>query len=187
MTDDPPPDEDVHGKLTIGWEVGWDGEWSSIGVGVGDIRGPYVELIEHRKGTGWLPERLVQLVERWDPIAVGCIGAGPSGAQVGAVLAAFQEAGIDPDLLHMMSMVDYRAACGGFYTDVTEGRLTRPERQGPLERAAADAAERKYSGAWVWEQRSATVPITPLVAVTVARALLPTEVDEEYDVLDSVL
>lgn len=186
LTDDPPRDDEVRGKVTIGFEVARDGEWSSIGIGVGDIRSPYVELVEHRKGTGWLPDRLVELVERWSPIAVGCIGAGPSGAQVGAILAAFQEAGIDGDLLSMMSMVDYRAACGGFYTDVTEGRLTRPDGQQPLDLAAGDAAERRHGDAWVWESRS--VPITPLVAVTVARALLPTEVEEDYDnVLESLL
>jgi len=106
--------------LTIGFDVARDGEWSSIAVGMGSLAEPYVELIEHRNGTAWLPARLVELVQKWSPIAVGCNGAGPAGAQVGPVLAAFAEAGIDADLLRQLNSREYQQACGGFYTSVTE-------------------------------------------------------------------
>lgn len=182
-----PPDVDV-GDITIGWEVTRDGTWASIGIGFGDIRTPYVELVEHRQGTGWLPARLVQLVQKWQPLAVGCINAGGSAAQVGSVLAAFREASIADDLLTLVSMTQYRAACGGMYSDVMEGRLHRFNAQGPLDTAVETAVERSYGpDSWLFESRSTSTPISPLVAVTIARALLPTEVDEDYDVLDSVL
>lgn len=164
------------GKITLTFDVSKDGEWSSIAIGAGTIFDPYVEVIEHRQAAGWLPRRLVELVDKWQPLAVGCNGAGPAGAQVGPVLQAFREAGISADLLHQMSAPEYKQACGGFYTDVVEGRLRRPDGQGPLDNAAANAAERPLGDAWAWDVRSATVPISPLVAVTIARALLPTEV-----------
>ena len=71
-----------------------------------------------------------------------------------------------------MNTVDYKQACGGFFADVIEGRLRRPANQGPLDVAAADAAERQLGDSWVWDLRSSVVPISPLVAVTIARSLL---------------
>ena len=166
------------GEITIAFDVDKDGQSSSIGVGAGSLKAPYVEVIEHRPGVGWLPARLVELVRTWKPIAVGCNGAGPAGGQVGPVLAAFAEAGLDANLLDQMDANRYKQACGGFYTDVIEGRLQRPaEGQGPLDVAAADASERPLGDAWAWERRQATVPISPLVVATIARALLPTEAD----------
>lgn len=163
------------GTVTIGFDVDLDGVWSTIGIGVGSLTAPYVEVIEHRQGVGWLPARLVELVKKWRPLAVGCNGAGPAGGQVGPVLAAFNEAGIDVNLLHQLNALEYKQACGGLYSDVIEGRLKRPAKgQGPLDVAAGDATERPLGDAWAWDRRRATVPISPVVAVTIARALLPT-------------
>lgn len=175
------------GQIAIAFDVSKDGEWASIGIAAGDIRQSYVEVIEHRKGTGWLPARLVELVQKWEPIGVGCNGAGPAGAQVGPVVQAFRDAGLSADLLSQLSSREYQQACGGFYTDVVEGRLKRPDGQTPLDAAAADAAERQLGDAWAWDRRNTTVPISPLVAVTIARALLPTDRPVTYDVLASVL
>lgn len=164
------------GRMTIGYAVSKDGEWSSIALGDGSIADPYVVVVEHRKGVGWLPQRLVELVERWEPVGVGWNNAGPAAAQSGAVLEAFRAAGVDAGLLNPVNTSDYKAACGGFFTDVVEGRLRRPDGQGPLDVAVAEASERPLGDAWAWDIRNATVPISPLEAVTVARFLLPTEV-----------
>ena len=160
------------GEITISFDVTFGNQYASIAIASGSIGAPYVEVIEHREGLGWLPARLVALVERWKPTAVGCNGAGPTGAAVGPVLAAFRDAGISADLLHQVNTVDYKQACGGFFADVIEGRLRRPANQGPLDVAAADAAERQLGDSWVWDLRSSVVPISPLVAVTIARSLL---------------
>jgi hypothetical protein len=129
-------------------------------------------VIDHRDGVGWLPARLAELVLKFTPTVVGVNGAGPAGAQIGPVLSAFSEAGISADLLVQLNTNAYKQACGGFYSDVIEGRLRRPAGQGPLDVAAGDAAERVLGDSWAWERRS-SVAISPLVAVTVARALLP--------------
>ena len=181
-----PPVEPTEATMTLAFDVSKDGEHASIAFGMGDISSPYVVNIEHREHVGWLPGRLVELIKRWKPIAVGCNGAGPAGAQVGPVLSAFRDAGIDANLLRQLSAPEYKQACGGFYTDVVEGRLKRPDGQGPLDRAAADAAERPLGDAWAWDLRSATVPISPLVACTIARALLPIEAKVVVDVAANV-
>ena len=54
-------------------------------------------------------------------------------------------------------------------------RLRRIE-QPFLEVAVGAAGERPLGDAWAWDLRNAAAPIAPLVAVTIARALLPPEV-----------
>jgi len=170
------------GEITLAYDVTKEGEASSVAIAAGDLSAPYVECIDDRAGVGWLPAELVRLVHKWDPIAVGVNAAGEAGGQVASILEAFRNADppIPADLLHPMSQVEYKQACGGFYTDVTEGRLRR-RIDGPLDRAGGEAAERTIGaeGGWAWDRRSSTVSIAPLVAATIARALLPTEVEQE--------
>lgn len=171
------------GRIVVGWDVDIDGSSASIAVAGGNIGDPYVELVEHRNGVGWLAGRLVELVERHDPIAVGFNNAGPSAAQASAVLEAFKAAGISADVLAPLGTSDYAAACGGLFVDIAEGRLTVADvKPGPLDLAVGDVSDRRVGEGWAWDRRSATVPISPLVAVTVARALLPTEAPAEKHV-----
>lgn len=176
----------VAGEITFAFDVSVGYSWASIVAGKGTIAEPYVDLIEHRQGVGWLPERIVALVEKWKPTAVGVNGAGPAGAQVAQVLQALRDAGHPDELLRLLNGVEYKQACGGFYTDVVEGRLKRPHGQQALDLAGEDAAERPLGDAWAWDLRSATVPISPLVAATIARALLPTEAEVVVDVAANV-
>jgi hypothetical protein len=163
------------GEVVVSFAVERDGEWASVAVAAGGLSAPYVELVDHQPGVGWLPARVLGLVQRWQPSAVGCNGAGPTAAAVGPVLAELRAAGVTMDVTQLTTSA-YKAACGGFFSDVVEGRLRRRADQGPLDLAVGDATERPLGDAWAWDRRQATVPISPLEAVTVARALLPTEV-----------
>lgn len=168
------PDNLEPGDLAaLVFDVDIDGQSSSIGIGHGTIGDPYVELLSHNPGVGWLPAEVVRLVRKWQPIALACNGAGPAGAQVGPIQQALRDAGLEIEV-QQFNATEYQQACGGLYTDVIEGRLVRPQGQGPLDVAGEDATERKLGDAWVWDRRSATVPISPLVTITIARALLPT-------------
>ena len=160
------------GEIVLAFDVSPGGEWSSVAIAAGSLTDPYVEVIEHQAGTGWLPGRLVELVQKWQPTSLICNSGGPAGSVVGAVIHAMRQAGISSDLLHQSTFGEMKQACGAFYADVVEGRLRRPPNQGPLDNAAADAAERRLGESWAWDRRNATVPISPLVAVTLARSLL---------------
>lgn len=160
----------------LSFDVDIDGASASTGIATGSIVDPYVQMLDHRSQVGWLADRLVELVQRTSPTAVAYNAAGPALAQVGAIQVAFREAGLSTDLLVPLTSADYGAACGGLLADVTEGRLKRPAEQQSLDLAGEDAAERLLGERWVWDRRQATVPISPLVAVTVARFLLPVEV-----------
>jgi len=168
----PAPDVEP-GDITIGYAVSHDGAMSSIAIGFGSQSTPYVELIEHEPGSGYLADRLVDLVTTWEPLAVGCNGGGAEGAILSAVEEAFAKAGIDDDLHHSLTASEYKQACGGLYRTVYEGKLTRPNGQTDLDDAAAHAAERTLGDAWAWDTRQPGDDISPMVAITVARALLP--------------
>ncbi len=165
------------GEVVLAFDCSPGGEWSSIAIAAGDTTSPYVELVEHRSGTTWLPERLVELAQRWRPTVVVSDGVGPVGSVIGSVFHAFRQAGVDTEVLKQLSTKEYKAACGLFFSDVTEHRLRRPPNQGPLDLAVADATERRLGEAWAWDRRSATVPISPLVAATIARSQLSLPVD----------
>jgi len=171
---DEPPVPVAPGGVTIGFDVSRDGSVSSVVVGAGDVRAPFVELAAHDRGTGWLPAKIVDMVRRWRPVAVGCNGGGAAAAQVDAVQAALAEAGLDVTV-EVLGMAAYKGACSAFYFDVIEDRLRRLAGQGPMDAAGTDATERALGDGWAWSSRSVSVSISPLVAATVARALLPTE------------
>ena len=162
------------GEPTIVFDVDIDSGSASVAIGHGTISDPYVELIEHHDRTDWLPDRIVSLVKKWQPTAVACNGAGPAGAMVGPVQFALAQAGLDYQVRQFNGQ-EYQQACGGIYASIVQGELSRPPGQGPLDLAGEDATDRPLGDAWVWDRRSATVPISPLVAVTIARALLPIE------------
>jgi hypothetical protein len=148
--------------------------WASIAIAAGALSAAYVEVVAHQAGDGWLPRRLVELADRWKPISIGLDGGnGPAVAVLGVAREQFEEAGLDPDLLRPITSADYKAACGSFLRSVVDGTLTRPVvAPDQLDNAAVVASERRIGDAFVWDRRTATVPLAPLVAATVARSLL---------------
>lgn len=165
------------GEVTIGFDVDESG-WASIAIAAGSLEEPYIELVAHEQGTGWLADRIVELVQAWKPTAIGCFNGGSSGAEISRVQSALWRAGVDAHCFRDLSGVEYRQACGGLFADIIERRLRRPAGHGvALDAAVADAVEKRNGGAWVWLARVA--PISPLVAATVARALLPVAAPRE--------
>jgi hypothetical protein len=148
--------------------------WSSICVAAGTLSASYVEVVAHQSGDGWLPRRLVELTEKWKPIAIGLDGGnGPAVAVLGVVREQFEAAGLDPDLVKPLTSAQYKAACGSFLHAVTDRSLSRPVvAPDQLDNAAVIAPERRIGDAFVWDRRTATAPLSPLVAATVACSLL---------------
>lgn len=65
---------------------------------------------------------------------------------------------------------DMGKACGGFYDDAIGGRLTHAG-QDQLDDALAGAQKRaiRDAGLWGWDRKDASINLSPLVAVTLAR------------------
>lgn len=120
----------------------------------------HVEVVDNRKGTGWVVERLVSLAEKWSPVAVVLDGAGPAGS----LIAPLQEAGLT---LVITSATEMGQACGGFYDAAVESRL-RHLADPRLNSALGAARKRKLGDAWAWHRNNPSADLTPLVAVTLA-------------------
>jgi hypothetical protein len=147
---------------------------SSVSMASGTLSASYVEIVAHQSGDGWLPARLVELALKWKPTAIGLdSGNGPSAAILGPIREAFEDAGLDPEVLRPLSGRAYRDACGGFFQSVMDGTLRRPVvKPDNLDTAGCKAPERVIGDAFVWDRRRSSVPLAPLVAATVARSLL---------------
>jgi hypothetical protein len=151
-----------------------DRRWTSIGLyalradGLG-----HLEVIDRRPGTAWVVERIAQLKDRHDPIAIGLDLAGPAGS----LLTDFQKAGVgqpeDPEQprrgdLAVPGAREWAAACGQLLDAVTQA-TDRHIDQVDLNVAIAGAKTRPLGDATAWARRTAECDISPLCVVTLAR------------------
>ncbi|MER5622493.1 hypothetical protein ABT061_15760 [Streptosporangium sp. NPDC002544] len=153
----------------------------------------HAEVIDHRPGTDWLVDRVVELRERHNPVAIGMDVKGPAGS----LLVDFEKAGVvrpeDPEhpkygQLAIPSAAEVAAGCGQLADAVRQGTLRHID-QDLMTTAIVGAKTRPLGDAWGWGRRVSTVDISPLVAVTLARWAWETRahlVAADYDVLDSV-
>lgn len=123
--------------------------------------GFHVEVVDARDGTAWVPARLAELVERWQPAAVSLDPSGPAGSW----LADLLECKVEPELVSGREMAQ---ACGLFYETVVERAGLRHLNQAPLNLALLGAKQRVLGDAWAWHRRDSGVDVSPLVAVTLA-------------------
>ena len=143
-------------------DVSPDSAWSSIAVcGRRADRKMHVEVVERRKGTGWVVDRVEELVASWQPVSVTLDAIGPAGA----LLPAFTERGIGIDVV---SMTQYGQACALFKNAVDDKELFHKGQTG-LTAALESGRKRPLgdAGLWGWHRRD-TTDITPLVASTLA-------------------
>jgi len=143
-------------------DVNPDSSFASIAVAgkVADGR-VFAQVVDRRRGTGWVIDRVEELRERWKPTSVTLDAIGPAGA----LLPGFAERNVPVDVV---TMTQYGQACGAFKAMVDDRRFVHNNQSGL--RAALEAARKRPlgdSGAWGWHRRD-TTDITPLVAVTLA-------------------
>lgn len=151
-----------------------DRQWATICVAGARADGlRHVEVADRRQGTGWVVERLKDLVAKWKPCAVVIDAGGPAGSLV----AEAEEAGIE---LTKPTARDVAAAAGAFYDGISgvpavdpetgemgrDPRIIRHRNQPELTAAVAAALKRPLSAAWAWDQIAASGDITPVIGVS---------------------
>lgn len=139
-------------------------ERKSAAIAVASLRADgimHVELTEKERhpGTAWVPERLVELVEKWG----GSVVLDPA-SPAGSLIPALTKAGIEPVLIGSRELAQ---ACGAFYDLIAQKQL-RHINQPPLNTAADAARKRTVGDAWAWHRRDTSADISPLVAATLA-------------------
>ena len=148
------------GPLAYALDVSPDG--GSAAVAVSD--GAMLDVVAHRAGTAWIVPELAARGDRITEIILD--PAGPAGALV----APLERAGVT---VREVALREHVAACGQLLTAILDGKVTHAGQE-ELDAAAAGADRRDVGdGGWLWSRRRSTVDISPLVAVTLARAFLP--------------
>lgn len=147
----------------LGVDIDPFGRSASIVAAVHDDAGDLVEVIDHRPGDAWIPDRLRQLAGQVAAVAVDDYGPGRD------LLATLSE---EPSLSYKLAPLrgpDFVAACYSFESGLRDGSLewVASDFHGPLADAAA-AAERTPGRSWQFERRVA-VSQSALVAATLAR------------------
>lgn len=120
----------------------------------------HTKVVDHRPGMGWIVDRVVELNDRYKPVAILLDPAGPAGS----LIADLQEVGIEPILVSAREMGQ---ACGAFHTDVVNDQLRHAD-QDTLNSALRQAVTRNLGDAWAWDRRHGRGDISPLVAATLA-------------------
>lgn len=121
--------------------------------------------LDYRPGDRWIVPRLAELVARWKPKAVVLNRAG----QAGSLIPALEKAKIE---VISPTVREYAQACGSLASGIvpTRGSLANVVHldQVPLTTAVAGAEKRNAADLWAWDQRNASVDISPLQAATLA-------------------
>jgi phage terminase large subunit-like protein len=119
----------------------------------------HVEVVEHRSGSEWVPERLRALVRRWAPLPVVIDPGGPAGG----LLIDLEAASVPTETL---SAREYGQACGMFFDAVRDSGIAHLDQ--PVLNAAVTSARKRILGeSYAWARRTGG-DISPLVAVTLA-------------------
>jgi phage terminase large subunit-like protein len=150
------------GQVALALDAAWpDAESASIAVAGRRNGEMVVQIVDHRPGTSWLVERVVELRDRHKPAAIVLDPASP----VGREKAALEAAGVE---LNLPTLRDVTQAAGSLYTAVMgDVPYLRHFDQPELNAAVAAAQKRSLGDAWTWT-RKGTVDISPLVAATLA-------------------
>jgi phage terminase large subunit-like protein len=155
------PDSVLEGAPWFAFDVSPSRAFASIAVAGRRADGrPHVELVEYRRGLGWVVPRCVELRDRHQPAGFMCDLAGPAAA----LLPELEEAGIR---VRATGVGEMAKACGVLFDLVEQGRLAHVG-QDELRTAVRSATKRDLGDAWAWSRRKSGGDISPLVAVTLA-------------------
>ena len=146
------------GPVTFGVDVAVDRSAAWIVAMAGGV----AEVVEARPAVSWVPSRLVELSEKWQPFAVGIDGTGP------AATIADQLIGTDVAArLVVLSGRQMTMASGEAYDSIVEGRL-RARLHEDLDRAVLAVQRRSVGQAWTFARQVGDVSCSPLIAMTAA-------------------
>lgn len=149
------------GALVLAFDVTPDRSKTAIAIaGRREDELLHVEIVEHRDGTGWAPERIAELVEHHRIDTVRCDAIGPAAS----LLASLLSHGVTVSTISTGELVQ---ACGEFH-DLAHNDKLRHLGTPELAAAVAGAATRNLGEAWAWARKKSTVDISPLVACTLA-------------------
>lgn len=137
-----------------------DREWASIGLaGKRDDGRRHLQIVQAGRGTGWVADRVVELVKQWKPLGVAIAPGQPEGS----LIARLESAGVK--VLKCTSR-EYAQACGMFDDGVRERTLAHMGQ--PQLNVSVAAARQVKSGDSTEFEAAEGRDIAPLRAVALA-------------------
>jgi hypothetical protein len=137
----------IVGDLALAVDVTPDRAWASIcAAGRREDGLPHLEVIEHRRGTGWLAARLKELDASHVPSAVIADLGGP----VGSLAHEFDDVGLE---ITPVTAGEHAQACGMLFDAVDQGVL-RHAGAPNLTASVKGAVKRPLGDAWAWSRKS---------------------------------
>lgn len=156
------------GPVAFAVDTTTDRNWSTICMASTRSDGlGHLELIDHKSGTDWVGKRIAELVDRWKPVGVAIDPAGPAGSLIVDLEKAH------PKLIRKPTAREH-AQSAQELADAAGQRLFRHRDQPDLSAAVSSARKRPLGDAWAWTRNAGQAPVSPLVAVTLARWALRT-------------
>lgn len=166
------------GAVVLGVDVApWKASASIVACGFGADMLPVVELIEARPRTGWLADRVADIVARNNVTSVVVDPSGPAGA----ILSDLDAAGV---AVQELTAAESVRALTSINAAAASGQL-RHRGQPKLDVAVAGAARRRSGDGARWSRTDSEVDISPLVAATWAAWAWLEDQTADYDVLES--
>lgn len=153
----------IDGPACFAFDVSPDsssGAIAAAGVSSTDPAAIHVDIADHREGTGWMVERLHQIQEKHKPAKIVC----DAGSPAGALLTDLDSKGVK---VTVMSLREHQQACGAFLAGTKEHHV-RTVNEPELAAAVEGANQRNVGDGWLWNRRTSSVDISPLVAATQA-------------------
>lgn len=148
--------------LVLAVDASWGGRSAAIASAGRRADGRlHTKIVDYRSNTSWVVERLLELVERWQPKKVMFDPNGPAGA-LGADIVS---AGIE---LEKCTGRDMAQACGALLNDLKEDRIRHCDQEALNDAVGQAAVKATVNGTVQWDRRDPTGDICPLVAVTEA-------------------
>lgn len=149
------------GTPVLAFDVTPDRSGAAIGAaGFREDGSRHVQVLEHGRGTAWVPGRLAELVDEHNSGPVKADLSGPAASLVPRLEAA----GVEVEAL---TAKEHAQACGDLFDEVANGSVWHIGQE-ELDAAVKGAVKRRLGEAWAWSRNNSAVDISPLVAVTLA-------------------
>ena len=160
---------EIVGRMALSADINPARTWGSLAVaGLRPDDDWHIEVVEHREGTSWMVDRILELLGRHEITVVTIDPTGPAGS----LIAPLTEAGVTVDKVNARG---HAQSCGLLYDmataadpDGTPRPTVRHISQPELSNALLAADRRDLGDAWAWRRSDGNTDISPLVAATLA-------------------
>ncbi len=171
-------DHDITGAVCFAVDADPIRAHSAVGVaGLREDELIQVEVMQAKRGTGWVVDYVVDRVAKHKPIAIVLDGMSGSFSLVPDLTEKLKEKGLLSGLrdgeIVVLGSREHGQAAGMFY-DAVDQRTLRHRGQPEVSEALRGAAKSDMTDAWRWSRKNSAVDITPLVSITLAHWALAT-------------